>query len=207
MHGHGQELDSKRRTPRQARAHSKVAAIFEATTQILEKEGRARLNTNRIAERAGVSVSTLYQYFPNKDAILLALARREMELHRNAVLAAVTDATRTDAPERDRLALRALIRASSQRRGTRRLAQETLLASGYEAELVRAAQEVSALLAQHPEILPAPERALSPQALFVLTRALHGVMGAVLREDAPFEHPRQLEDELTRLVRGFLAVS
>src|SRR5215510_390504 len=117
-----QPIDSKRRAPRQARAHNKVELIFEATIQILEKEGRARLNTNRIAERAGVSVSTLYQYFPNKEAILLALARHEMELHRNAVVDAVTQATQRHEPERDRIVLRALIRASGARRTRRRLA-------------------------------------------------------------------------------------
>jgi AcrR family transcriptional regulator len=200
-----QQLDSTRRTPRQARARSKVDAIFEATTQVLEKEGRARLNTNRIAERAGVSVSTLYQYFPNKDAILLALARREMELHRTAVIDAVTEATRHDDPERDRLMLRALIHASAQRRRTRRLAQETLVVSGYEAELARTAQDVSALLVERPDVLASHPRALSPQALFVLTRAVHGVMGAMLREDSPFERESQLEDELTKLVRAFVA--
>jgi AcrR family transcriptional regulator len=200
-----QQLDSKRRTPRQARARSKVAAIFEATTQILEKEGRARLNTNRIAERAGVSVSTLYQYFPNKDAILLALARSEMEFHRTAVIDAVTKATQHDDPEPDRFILRALIHASGQRRRTRRLAQETLVVSGYEAELARTAQDMSALLVERPEVLASHPRALSPQALFVLTRAIHGVMGAMLREDSPFEHEAQLEDELTNLVRAFVA--
>jgi AcrR family transcriptional regulator len=201
----GQQIDLKRRKPMQARAQSKVAAIFEATAQILEKDGRAALNTNRIAERAGVSVSTIYQYFSNKEAILIALARREMDFHRSTVVDAVTKAAQHDDPERDRLVLRALINASGKRRKTRRIAQETLLVSGYEGELAKTAQDVGTLLAEKPEALPPHDRALSPQALFVLTRAVHGVMGAVLREEAPFQSPQQLEDELTKLVRGFVA--
>ena len=66
-----------RRTPTQRRAVETCAAIVEATARILEDKGQDALNTNRIAERAGVSVGTLYQYFPDKHAILVALIRRE----------------------------------------------------------------------------------------------------------------------------------
>lgn len=66
-----------RKTPAQRRAVETCAAIVEATARILEEKGQDALNTNRIAERAGVSVGTLYQYFPDKHAILVALIRRE----------------------------------------------------------------------------------------------------------------------------------
>ncbi len=66
-----------RKTPTQRRAVETCAAIVEATARILEDKGQDALNTNRIAERAGVSVGTLYQYFPDKHAILVALIRRE----------------------------------------------------------------------------------------------------------------------------------
>ena len=64
-----------RRKPRQARSRATRSAIIEAAAQILEREGRAAFNTNRIAERAGVSVGSLYQYFRDKHAILAAAAR------------------------------------------------------------------------------------------------------------------------------------
>lgn len=63
-----------RKRPVQARSRQTVEAILEAAAQVLEVRGYAAATTDRIAERAGVSVGTLYQYFPNKDAILLALA-------------------------------------------------------------------------------------------------------------------------------------
>ena len=66
-----------RKTPTQRRAVETCAAIVEATARILEDKGQDALNTNRIAERAGVSVGTLYQYFPDKHAILVTLIRRE----------------------------------------------------------------------------------------------------------------------------------
>src|SRR5689334_7605927 len=62
-----------RKTPVQTRATVTVEAISEATIQVLLKEGVGRLTTTRVAERAGVSVGTLYQYYPNKQALLFAV--------------------------------------------------------------------------------------------------------------------------------------
>ena len=71
----------RRKAPRQSRAVATVEAILEAATELFASEGYARATTNRIARRAGVSIGTLYQYFPGKDAILAALLDR----HRRAV--------------------------------------------------------------------------------------------------------------------------
>lgn len=65
-----------RKRPRQARAVVTLDAIFEATLQLLLREGMHRLTTTRVAERAGVSVGTMYQYFPNKQALIHALNER-----------------------------------------------------------------------------------------------------------------------------------
>jgi AcrR family transcriptional regulator len=68
---------SSRKQPKQARSTELVAAILEAAVQILEKEGAQRFTTARVAEKAGVSVGSLYQYFPNKAAILFRLQSDE----------------------------------------------------------------------------------------------------------------------------------
>jgi len=68
---------ASRKAPRQARSNDLVAAILEAAIQVLEKEGAARFTTTRVAEKAGVSVGSLYQYFPNKAAILFRLQSDE----------------------------------------------------------------------------------------------------------------------------------
>jgi AcrR family transcriptional regulator len=62
-----------RKQPSQQRSAGMVAAILEAAARILEREGLERFNTNRVAALAGVSVGSLYQYFPNKDALTVAL--------------------------------------------------------------------------------------------------------------------------------------
>lgn len=68
-----------RKEPRQARAQATVHAILEATVQVLDREGLEAATTTRVAEVAGVSVGSLYQYFSHRDAILNALQDREFE--------------------------------------------------------------------------------------------------------------------------------
>ncbi|MEG7424203.1 TetR family transcriptional regulator [Serratia marcescens] len=64
---------TSRKQPQQARSTELVAAILEAATQVLAEEGVTRFTTARVAEKAGVSVGSIYQYFPNKESILFRL--------------------------------------------------------------------------------------------------------------------------------------
>jgi len=68
---------SSRKQPQQARSSELVATVLEAAVQVLAKEGAQRFTTARVAEKAGVSVGSLYQYFPNKAAILFRLQSDE----------------------------------------------------------------------------------------------------------------------------------
>lgn len=68
-----------RKTPGQQRSQATVAAILEAAARILETEGLGAYSTNAVAARAGVSIGSLYQYFPSKDAVTRALIRRSAE--------------------------------------------------------------------------------------------------------------------------------
>jgi AcrR family transcriptional regulator len=68
-----------RKSPVQARSTASVDAILEATIQVLLLVGKERLTTTKVAARAGVSVGTLYQYFPNKSALLQAVLKRHMD--------------------------------------------------------------------------------------------------------------------------------
>ena len=69
-----------RKRPRQARSRALVEAILDAAAHILAQHGREALTTNAVAVKAGVSVGSLYQYFPNRDAIIAAVARTGMRV-------------------------------------------------------------------------------------------------------------------------------
>ena len=79
-------LPEFRKKPKQERGRQAVAAIEQACLKILEKEGPQHLTTNRIAEVAGVSIGSLYQYFPNKESIVAAVYAAKLRTEAEAVL-------------------------------------------------------------------------------------------------------------------------
>ncbi|HEY5202978.1 MAG TPA: TetR family transcriptional regulator [Roseiarcus sp.] len=101
---------SSRKRPKQARSTDLVAAILEAAAQVLAKEGAARFTTARVAERAGVSVGSVYQYFPNKAAILFRLQSDEWR-GTSELLRAILEDVRRPPLERLRGLVQAFIRS------------------------------------------------------------------------------------------------
>jgi AcrR family transcriptional regulator len=100
-----------RRDPAQKRARETVDAIIEAAGQLLVTQGRASVTTNAVAERAGVSIGSLYQYFSNKEAIFAALQKQHrhqmMPLIHHA-LASLADPA-VDIVERTVVLMRAMV--------------------------------------------------------------------------------------------------
>ncbi|MCU4709985.1 TetR/AcrR family transcriptional regulator [Acinetobacter pittii] len=68
-----------RKSPVQARSTATIEVLHEATIQVLLKEGIVKCNTTRIAERAGISVGSIYQYYPNRDSLLAAVLQRHLD--------------------------------------------------------------------------------------------------------------------------------
>lgn len=170
--------------------------VLEAAAQVLETKGEAGFNTNAVAERAGVSIGTLYRYFPDKAAILQALAERETEAHRQTVMALLSDGEPGLA--RDRALIRAFLRAFSGRSQARRIAVSAMLAHADHRALA------AKFAAMETGIVDAEGRPLSPVQAFVLCRAVHGVMRTAVMEGADFLLSREFEDELVRLGRAYL---
>jgi AcrR family transcriptional regulator len=101
---------SSRKRPKQARSAELVAAILDAAAQVLAKEGAPRFTTARVAERAGVSVGSIYQYFPNKAAILFRLQSDEWR-RTSELLRLILEDVQRPPPERLRALVHAFIRS------------------------------------------------------------------------------------------------
>lgn len=101
---------ASRKTPQQARSTELVAAILQAAAQVLKKEGAQRFTTARVAEKAGVSVGSVYQYFPNKAAILFQLQSDEWR-QTGEMLGGVLSDTSRPPLERLRIFIHAFIKS------------------------------------------------------------------------------------------------
>src|SRR3984957_18536813 len=85
---------SARKRPRQERSERLVVDVLEAAIRVLARDGARRFTTARVAEEAGVSVGLLYQYFPNKEAILFRLQTDEWRRTGALLESILSDATR-----------------------------------------------------------------------------------------------------------------
>ncbi len=90
-----------RKQPSQSRSRSTVSFILQAATQVFTERGYDHGSTNRIADRAGVSIGTLYQYFPNKEAIVLWAVRRQARKNVAAITRQLDDARISGVPTRE----------------------------------------------------------------------------------------------------------
>ncbi|WP_176086920.1 TetR/AcrR family transcriptional regulator [Martelella sp. HB161492] len=199
--------DSFRKIPKQVRAEATVSAILEATAQILQAENPKAATTNAIARRAGVSIGTLYQYFPNKNAILITLARRELAFTGTAVNAEIASQmggkVQTDPL---RAAIHALIQGFSGRLRTRKALIEALIAHGLSEELTlpvdRAMRDMLAARTSG-DVDGCLE--ISPITAYVLTRAIIGVIRSAVMEESPYFGTQVFEDELVGLAHSMLS--
>jgi AcrR family transcriptional regulator len=147
---------SARKLPKQERSEQLVAAILEAAIQVLTDEGARRFTTARVAERAGVSVGSLYQYFPNKESILFRLQTDEWRETSAMVQTILTD-THRNPQERLRAMVTAFIRSECEEAAVR-------IALGDAAPLYRDAPEVDEPRAAATRTLALFMRELMPHA-------------------------------------------
>lgn len=102
-------LPDPRKRPRQARSIATFEAILEAAARILESLGFTGFNTNAVAELAGVSIGSLYQYFPSKDALIVELIRRERAKLSICIVEAIEQNDATDLKEKLKLVIQAAV--------------------------------------------------------------------------------------------------
>lgn len=197
-----------RRNPSQGRAQHTVAAIFKATGLLAAEEGGEALTTNRIAERAGVSIGTLYQYFPTKEAIVEAMVKEErarVMRELDALLARTGEpGWPPDAVVREfvRVYVDAFASADPGRRALVKLAWR----ADHLESAVQSLREAGERIALHLQRLAHPAlRPPTPAQAFVLTRALMGTVRAAVLEDSPVLGSSEFEAELARMCWALLA--
>jgi AcrR family transcriptional regulator len=196
-----------RRIPSQARSGETIRIVFEATAQVLDEHGESALSTNRIAERAGVSVGTLYQYFDSKEAIVLAMLARERE---QCIAELDRLLTNADAADPDpRMLLRAFIRFYLQAFGTGTPGRRALVRLAWRLDnqqvLVQYLREASERIALHIGRMRHPLlRPPSPATAFVLTRLLAGTVRSASLEDSPLLGTAEFEDALVNACWGVM---
>ena len=192
-----------RRRPQQDRALEKVGLMLEAATRILDKHGLAGLTTNRVAEVAGVSIGTVYQYFNDKSELLDALAAREVRALSDSVLAALTGPAPAETGGRVRALVRAVLDAYGGRTGVHRLLVDRLLATHGATPLPGMREAVVKMMSEGGIVgFDQRVRALAPAEAFVLTHSVGGVVRALLAAPGRFDGARRqaIEDALVRLV-------
>jgi len=200
-----------RKTPRQARAHETRARILDSARGVFGARGYAAGTTNRIAAAAGMSVGSLYQYFPNKDAILVELVDEHVDDGARRVRAAVAEvlaAAEPDLPPLDVLVDTVAREMVAVHTADRRLHRVLFEEAPRPAELLARlgwledglVSEVAGLLARHPEVRVADPLVAGRMVVVTIESLVHRV---VTNERSGIAD-EQFRAELVRLVTGYL---
>lgn len=197
-----------RKRPRQARSQATVDAILAATARVLVRAGFDGLTTNAVATAAGVSIGSLYQYFPNKQALVAALIERHIEDMNSALLAELSRVAAMPIALAARSVIELTIRAHAIDPQLHRVLTEQVPRVGRLAKLrelddICHRMVVGVLVARKQELaIDDPEL-----AAFVLVSAIESIVHrAALLHPERLKEPR-LVDEATRLVTRYLGIA
>jgi len=196
-----------RKSPVQARSAVTVAAILEATIQVLLSVGKERLTTTRVAIRAGVSVGTLYQYFPNKRALLQAVLKRHLDEVTNAIERVCSEQKGKTLEQMATALINAFLNAKMHNAKTS-VALYSVSSDVDGAKMahqmgLRANKAIVQMLASACEPLTKDPRLVAA----MLQGALGGVSRTLLESDAPEKQFDALRDELVFVVKSYLQAS
>lgn len=195
---------SSRKHPRQARSTQLVADILQAAVQVLTTEGAARFTTARVAERAGVSVGSIYQYFPNKAAILFRLQADEWR-ETSVMLQSLLTLPGLTPVGRLRAAIRAFFRSECEEAAMR-------IALADAAPLYRDAPETHAhrragmrtMAAFWREALPDATRDQRRRAADIISMALEAIGKTISERNWPIETIDDYADAAGDMVAAYL---
>jgi AcrR family transcriptional regulator len=196
-----------RKTPIQARSTVTVESISEAAIQVLLSHGAERLTTTRVADRAGVSVGTLYQYYPNKQALLFAVLENHFNKVASRVEAACVGACRKPLSEMTKEMVEAFVDAKMERADIS-VALYRVAADVGGAVLVkrvnqRTRKAVEAMLETAPDIKWPPDKF----AVEMMLSAMGGAMRSLLESGPPPAMVRKAREQLVLLCQSYMAAA
>ena len=194
-----------RKMPIQTRATVTVGAICEATIQVLLSHGADRLTTTRVADRAGVSVGTLYQYYPNKRSLLFAVFEDHMDKVSRAVENACADACHKSMSEMIRQLVEAFVDVKMQRADISIALYQVAPDVGGPALVKRTAQRLRKAI--EAMLLTAPELKLPPDrfAIDMMLASMSGAMRSALEAGASPAMFRKVREHLVLLCQSYMA--
>ncbi|MEK9282389.1 TetR/AcrR family transcriptional regulator [Bradyrhizobium sp. ISRA442] len=201
-------LTKPRKNASQSRSRATVDALVEATARILVREGFEKASTNRIAELAGVSVGSLYQYFPGKEALVAAVIDRHNQEIMQIVRAVLAEAAVLPIEKAVRKLVAVAIEAHQIDPKLHRVLAEQIPRTGQLKDVEAFNREILSLVRAYLESRRSELRKLDPGlAAFVCVSAIEAVAhNAVLNQADTLSDKmvRTLIDETTRLVVGYL---
>ena len=195
-----------RKQPRQERSAATVDAILDATARVLCKTGYDRASTNRIATAAGVSIGSLYQYFPSKEALVAALAGRHMAKMTALVRAKLTEVARAPMAIAVRTIIHAMFEAHAVDPPLHKVLIEQVPRIGRLENLRAVESEVETLVAALLEARKRELRRTDVETMaFVLITVVEAVTHAAVLADLEPVRAHAVADELTNLVLRYIA--
>jgi AcrR family transcriptional regulator len=201
----------QRKSPRQERSRATVEAILQAAAYILVRQGYDAFTTNSVAERAGVNIASLYQYFPNKEAIFAELYRRHVAESRAAMLAALRagdaarDGGRAGSSRTVRRMVCALIAAHSVAPELHRIFTQEGARLGLPPIATEADGAIAEMGARWVESVRGRHKN-AELALWVAGTATHALIHAAFAERPADATSDALIDEITRLLTSYWPV-
>ena len=204
---HRQVRTTPRKQPRQQRSKDTVDAILDATTRVLKQVGFDGLTTNAVAEKAGVSIGSVYQYFPNKEAMVSALIERHVHAMNAAILGELARVATMPVAQAARAVIELTLSAHAIDPALHRVLTEQVPRIGKLAKLREldniSHRMVAGLLAARRDEIAVDDVEL---AAFVLVSAIESIVHrAALLYPEMLRDPH-LVDEATRLVTRYLGV-
>ncbi|RXH25448.1 TetR family transcriptional regulator [Bradyrhizobium nanningense] len=197
-----------RKNALQARSRATVDALIEATARILVHDGFEKASTNRIAEIAGVSVGSLYQYFPSKEALVAAVIERHNEEIMGIVRTALTEVADLPIDKAVRRLVTVAIEAHRINPKLHRVLAEQIPRTGQLKDIEAFNREVQTLVRTYLESRRKEMRKVDLDvATFICVSAIEAVAHNTVLNGAEMlseKTVRTLVDETTRLVVGYL---